>query len=141
MRLTRYTDFSFRVLFYLAVNQNRAVPISEIAEAYDVSQNHFVKVVHHLVKTGYLLSVRGRHGGVSLARPVTEISLGEVVRCTEPELRILDCMGCVIAEFCTLPHPMQEALNAFVEVLDKYTLDDIIKDSRGLEGFLYSQVS
>ena len=75
MRLTRYTDYAFRVLFYLGVNSDRAVPISEMARSYDISQNHLMKVVHELVKSGYLESVRGRSGGVSLARAADEIGV------------------------------------------------------------------
>ncbi|MCP5386772.1 MAG: Rrf2 family transcriptional regulator [Novosphingobium sp.] len=136
MRLTRYTDYAFRVLFHVAVNDGRPVPIAEIARTYDISQNHLVKVVHELVKTGYLRSIRGRSGGVLLARPAEQIGLGEVVRHTEPDMRLLDCVGCLIASACSLPRPMQEAINAFVEVLDKYTLADIVNESDGLERIL-----
>lgn len=136
MRLTRYTDYAFRVLFHVAVNEARAVPIAEIARTFDISQNHLVKVVHDLVKAGYLNSVRGRSGGVLLARPASQIGLGEVVRHTEPDMRLLDCVGCLIAPACRLPRPMQEAIKAFVGVLDKYTLADIVNESEGLDRFL-----
>ena len=136
MRLTRYTDYAFRVLFHVAVNDGRPVPIAEIARTFDISQNHLVKVVHDLVKVGYLNSVRGRSGGVLLARPANVIGLGEVVRHTEPDMRLLDCVGCLIAPACHLPRPMQEAINAFVAVLDNYTLADIVNESDGLDRFL-----
>ncbi|MFV0645672.1 MAG: RrF2 family transcriptional regulator [Sphingomonadaceae bacterium] len=136
MRLTRFTDYAFRVLFHVAVNEGRAVPISEIARCFDISQNHLVKVVHDLVKAGYLSSTRGRKGGVSLARPADQIGLGEVVRYTEPDLRLIDCVGCLIAQSCSLPGPMEEAINAFVVTLDKYTLADVIAESDGLDRFL-----
>lgn len=136
MKLTRYTDYAFRVLFHVAVNKGRAVPISEIARTFGISQNHLVKVVHDLVGAGYLSSKRGRSGGVSLARPADQINLGEVVRHTEPDMRLIDCVGCLIAPACGLPRPMQEAINAFVGTLDRYTLADIISDSDGLDRFL-----
>lgn len=133
MRLTRYTDYAFRVLFYLGVHAGRAVPISEMARAYDVSHNHLVKVVHHLGKGGYLRSVRGRGGGVMLARPADTIGLGAVVRHTEPSMTLVDCLGCTIAPACALPGPLQKATAAFIAVLDEHTLADIVADSRGLD--------
>ncbi|MCB2050269.1 MAG: Rrf2 family transcriptional regulator [Novosphingobium sp.] len=136
MRLTRYTDYAFRVLFHAAVNNDRAVPVSEIARTFDISQNHLVKVVHDLVKSGYLVSTRGRSGGVSLARPADQIRLGEVVRHTEPDMHLIDCVGCLILPACRLPRPMEEAINAFVATLDRYTLADIVRQSDGLERFL-----
>lgn len=136
MRLTRYTDYAFRVLFHAAANEGRAVPIAEIARTFGISQNHLVKVVHDLVKSGYLNSVRGRSGGVSLARPAEAIGLGEVVRHTEPDMRLIDCVGCLIAPACRLPRPMQEAIRAFLGVLDTYTLADIVRESTGLDRFL-----
>lgn len=136
MRLTRYTDYAFRVLFHAAVNDGRPVPIAEIAHTFNISRNHLVKVVHDLVIAEFLSSVRGRSGGVLLSRPAAQIGLGEVVRHTEPDMRLLDCVGCLIAPACRLPLPMQEAVNAFVAVLDKYTLADIVNDSDGLDRFL-----
>ncbi len=136
MRLTRYTDFAMRVLFHLGVNDGKIVPISAIAQAYGISQNHLVKVVHDLVKTGYLESVRGRSGGVRLARPAAAINLGAVIRHTEPDMRLIDCVGCAIASACTLPKPLFEATAAFVAVLDRYTLADILRDSPGLKSLI-----
>ncbi|MCB9930590.1 MAG: Rrf2 family transcriptional regulator [Alphaproteobacteria bacterium] len=136
MRLTRFTDYAFRVLFHVAVNPGRTVPIPEIAGCYGISQHHLVKVVHDLVNGGYLASTRGRSGGVSLARPADQIGLGDVVRHTEPDLRLIDCIGCLIAPVCGLPRPMQEAITAFVATLDRYTLADIVAESDGLARFL-----
>lgn len=133
MRLTRHTDFSMRVLFYLGVNPDRAVPISEIARKYDISQNHLVKVVHHLVQGGFLTSVRGRSGGVKLARPAEDITLGEVVRYSEPDLRLIDCVGCTIASACTMPRALAEATRAFVAVLDRHNLASLVESSEGLD--------
>lgn len=136
MRLTRYTDFAFRVLFYLGVHSGRTVPISELARAYGISQNHLTKLVHDLVKAGYLESRRGRSGGVMLARPADTIGLGEVVRHTEPDMKLIDCVGCVIESGCALPRPLQEAIHAFVAVLDRYSLADIIRGSPDLDRLL-----
>ena len=136
MRLTRYTDYAFRVLFYLGVNSDRAVPISEMARSYDISQNHLMKVVHELVKSGYLESVRGRSGGVLLARPAVQITLGDVIRQTEPDMQLVDCTTCRIAPVCTLPKPLAEARRAFIDVLDRYTLADVVDGSVGLEALV-----
>lgn len=136
MRLTRYTDYAFRVLFYLGVNSDRAVPISEMARSYDISQNHLMKVVHELVKSGYLESVRGRSGGVLLARPAVQITLGDVIRQTEPDMQLVDCTTCLIAPVCTLPKPLAEARRAFIDVLDRYTLADVVDGSVGLEALV-----
>ena len=136
MYLTRYTDYAFRVLFYLGAAEGRAVPISEMARAYDISRNHLVKVVHGLVKAGYLRSTRGRNGGVSLARPSTTIRLGEVVRDTEPDLKLVECAGCVIAKGCALPRPLREAMRAFMQTLDGYSLADVVADTRGLKALV-----
>lgn len=133
MRLTRHTDFSMRVLFYLGVNSGRAVPVAEIARKYGISQHHLVKVVHNLVKGGFLESVRGRSGGVRLARPADKITLGEVVRHAEPDLRLIDCLGCTIADACTMPRALAEATRAFVDVLDRHTLARLVESSEGLD--------
>jgi len=132
MRLTRYTDYAMRALFYLAANEGKVVPISAIASAFAVSQNHMVKIVHNLVKAGYLSSVRGRNGGVRLARPADQINIGAVIRHTEPDMRLIDCVGCPINGSCALPRPLYEATAAFVAVLDRYTLADVVNDSPGL---------
>lgn len=132
MRLTRYTDYALRVLLHLAVNTGRPVPISEIAGAYGISQNHLVKVVHDMVKSGLLESTRGRSGGVALARPAEEIRLGQVVLDSEPDMKLVDCDDCAIARVCGLPLPLQEATRAFIEVLDRYTVADMVASSPGL---------
>ncbi len=138
MRLTRHTDFAMRVLFHLGVNADRSVPISEIARTYRISHNHLVKVVHELVKDGFLVSTRGRSGGIALARPAAEIALGDVIRRTERDFSLVDCVGCAIAPVCALPRPLREATRAFFDVLDRYTLADILANSRGIDAFLSS---
>jgi Rrf2 family nitric oxide-sensitive transcriptional repressor len=126
MRLTRYTDYAMRVLLYLGGQPDRLCSISEVARAYDISQNHLMKVVNDLVNAGYLVSVRGRLGGIRLARPATEINVGAVIRHTEDGFDLVDCGGCIIAPVCGLTGVLREALSAFLTVLDRYTLEDLI---------------
>ncbi|WP_312137504.1 Rrf2 family transcriptional regulator [Brevundimonas sp. BH3] len=126
MRLTRYTDYAMRVLLYLGARQDRLCSISEIAQAYDISQNHLMKVVSDLVGAGYVESVRGRSGGVRLAKPPAEINVGAVVRHTEDGFDLVDCANCVIAPACGLTGALNQALAAFMKVLDGYTLENLM---------------
>ena len=135
MRLTMYTDYSLRVLLYLANKEDENVTITEMADFYRISRNHLVKVVHNLGLDGYILTTRGRHGGLKLARPAKEILIGEVVRSTEPDFDLLECFNpvtdkCVISRSCSLKSVIYNAQAAFLEVLDKYTLADIAKASK-----------
>ena len=135
MRLTMYTDFSLRVLLYLANKEDENVTITEMADFYRISRNHLVKVVHNLGLDGYILTTRGRHGGLKLARPAKEIMVGDVVRSTEPDFDLLECFNpatdkCVISRSCSLKSVIYNAQAAFLEVLDKYTLADIAKASK-----------
>lgn len=130
MRLTRYTDYAMRVLLYLGARPERLCPIAEIARAYAISQNHLMKVVNDLVNAGYLESVRGRAGGVRLARPASEINVGALIRHTEDDFDLVCCGDCVIAPACGLTGALDEALDAFLAVLDGYTLADLL-DKRG----------
>lgn len=127
MRLTRYTDYAMRVLLYVgAQDEARLSPISEISRAYGISQNHLMKVVNDLVNAGYLESVRGRFGGIRLAKPAAEINVGAVVRHTEEGFDLVDCTNCIIAPACGLTGALAEALAAFMKVLDGYSLDDLL---------------
>ena len=126
MRLTRYTDYAMRVLLYLGARQDRLCSISEIAQAYDISQNHLMKVVSDLVGAGYVESVRGRSGGVRLAKSPAEINVGAVVRHTEDGFDLVDCANCVIAPACGLTGALNQALAAFMKVLDGYTLENLM---------------
>ena len=128
MKLTRYTDYALRVLMHLGAQPDRLASISEMARTYRISQNHLMKVVHDLRKQGYLESVRGRSGGVRLARPAQEIPIGEVVRHTEGGFDLVDCDSCVIARACSLTGALRQALAAFMQVLDNYTLADMIAE-------------
>jgi Rrf2 family nitric oxide-sensitive transcriptional repressor len=126
VKLTRYTDYALRVLMHLAARPERHASISEIARSYGISQNHLMKVVHDLRKAGYLESVRGRSGGIRLARPAGEINVGTVVRHTEEGFDLVDCGSCIIAPACGLTGVLGEALRAFMRVLDGYTLADLV---------------
>jgi Rrf2 family transcriptional regulator, nitric oxide-sensitive transcriptional repressor len=139
MRLKSYTDYAMRVLMHLAAKPDRLASISEIARTYRISHNHLTKVVHDLRKQGFLASVRGRTGGVRLARPASEISVGEVVRYTEGGFDLVDCGSCVIAPACSLTAALREARSAFMAVLDGYTLEGLVADrQKGLRELLES---
>jgi Rrf2 family nitric oxide-sensitive transcriptional repressor len=135
MRLTLYTDYSLRVLIYLASREERVVTISELADFYKISRNHLVKVVYNLGLNGFILTTRGRHGGIRLSRPANAIGVGEVVRLTEPDLDLLECFNpttdkCVISRACSLKTVVSDARSAFLATLDKATLADIASESR-----------
>lgn len=135
MRLTLYTDYSLRVLIYLAGREAQLVTISELADFYRISRNHLVKVVHELGLNGYIQTSRGRHGGIRLAHPAKDIRIGDVVRSTEPDFDLLECFNpttdnCVISRSCSLKGILSKAQAGFLGVLDSYTLADIAKTSR-----------
>ena len=139
MRLKSYTDYALRVLMHLAAKPDRLASIGEIARTYRISHNHLMKVVHDLRKEGFLDAVRGRSGGVKLARPAVEISVGEVVRHTEDTFELVDCGSCVIAPACALTAVLHEARQAFMDVLDGYSLADLVQDRQnGLRALLAS---
>jgi Rrf2 family transcriptional regulator, nitric oxide-sensitive transcriptional repressor len=131
MQLTYYTDYSLRVLMYLAVHRGRLVNIAEIAERYGVSRNHLVKVVHNLARGGFIKSYRGKGGGIELARDPTQINIGEVVRYTEGPPKPVECFDvernrCVITNVCGLAEVVLEACNNFFATFDRYTLADLL---------------
>ena len=126
VRLTRYTDYAMRVLLYLGRQPGKLCSIAEIANAYGVSQNNLMKICNDLVNAGYLDSVRGRHGGIRLARPADAINVGELIRHTESDFDLVECTSCLIAPACGLTSALDEALGAFMAVLDGYSLADLI---------------
>jgi Rrf2 family nitric oxide-sensitive transcriptional repressor len=103
MKLSRYTDYSIRVLIYLATHDGRLASIGEIARSYDISKDHLMKVVQDLGSAGFVETTRGRNGGIRLGRPPEELNLGAVVRHTEGGLSLIDCAGCIVAPACGLP--------------------------------------
>jgi Rrf2 family nitric oxide-sensitive transcriptional repressor len=129
MRLTHYTDYALRTLIYLGLSEPRQATIAEISRAYSISENHLVKVVHHLGQLNLVKTSRGRGGGVRLALAPDQINVGQVVRSTEDDLALVECFGngsCVITPACHLRGILGEALTAFLAVLDRYTLADLI---------------
>jgi Rrf2 family transcriptional regulator, nitric oxide-sensitive transcriptional repressor len=141
MRLTVYTDYALRMLMYLALKEDQLATIAEIAESYDISKNHLMKVAHQLGVAGYVDTVRGRGGGLRLAKPIQAIVLGEVVRYTEPDMAIVPCFEpvnapCAIQPCCVLKRALKKARDAFVEVLDGYTLSDLVQPQARLTSLL-----
>jgi Rrf2 family nitric oxide-sensitive transcriptional repressor len=141
MRLTVYTDFSLRVLMYIALNPERRPTIAEIAASYGISKNHLMKVVYQLATAGYLTTVRGKNGGMRLARPASDIGLGEIVRHTEPDMALVPCFDpvrapCVISPACKLRRALHEARDAFLQVLDAYSLADLVENQAPLAALL-----
>jgi Rrf2 family nitric oxide-sensitive transcriptional repressor len=135
VQLTAYSDYSLRVLIYLALEPERLVTIEEIARSYGISKSHLMKVVHQLGRRGYVETVRGRRGGLRLARRAEEIGVGEVVRSTEENLALVECFEpassrCAIETACGLRAVMREALDAFFAVLDRYTVADLVARRR-----------
>jgi Rrf2 family transcriptional regulator, nitric oxide-sensitive transcriptional repressor len=141
MRLTVYTDYALRMLMYLALKEDQLATIAEIAASYDISKNHLMKVAHQLGVAGYVETVRGRGGGLRLAKPIQAIVLGEVVRYTEPDMAIVPCFEpvnapCAIQPCCVLKRALKKARDAFVEVLDGYTLSDLVQPQARLTSLL-----
>ena len=135
MQLTLYSDYSLRVLIYLAVDSDRLATIEEIARSYGISKAHLTKVVHQLGVRGYVQTVRGRGGGLRLARRPEEIGIGEVIRATEEKMSLVECFEpgtsrCAIETACGLRPVLREALVAFLGVLDRYTLADLVAGRR-----------
>jgi Rrf2 family nitric oxide-sensitive transcriptional repressor len=137
MRLTRYTDYALRVLLFLGAHPQGLCSIGEISRGYGISKDHLMKVVNDLSNAGYVTAVRGRSGGVRLGREPDEINIGAVVRHTEDGFELVDCASCVIAPVCNLTGVlMGEALGAFMAVLDRHTLADLLVNRAQLGALL-----
>jgi len=137
MRLTLHTDYALRLLMLLALEPGRLHTIQETARRYGISRNHLMKVALTLVKAGFVESNRGRSGGLRLSRPAERVGLGAVVRATEDNFNLVECFDrdsntCVIAPACGLRAPLHEASAAFLAVLDRYTLADLLAGPRAL---------
>ncbi|WP_027966341.1 Rrf2 family transcriptional regulator [Halomonas halocynthiae] len=130
MRLTHFTDYSLRVLIYLALKGEKRSTIADIAERFSISRNHLMKVVQELSHCGYITAIRGKHGGLLLQRVPEAIALGELIRQLENGFTLVECFSdnnqCAITPACQLRFILQDALNAFLEVLDRYTLADLL---------------
>lgn len=132
VRLTVYTDYSLRTLMYLGVRgKDHLATIQEIADAYQISKNHLMKVTYDLGQHGYIETIRGRGGGIRLAFEPDQINIGEVVRKTEDDFHLVECFNpennlCKISPECRLKFALHEALKAYLAVLDSYTLADVL---------------
>lgn len=132
MRLTTYTDYALRTLMYLAVNRERLVTIQDIANLHCISKNHLTKVVHHLGQIGLVTTVRGRNGGLKLGAAPHDINIGQVVRQTETDFHMAECFNhdanrCVFASACVLEGALGDATQAYLKVLDAFTLDQLLR--------------
>ncbi len=138
MELLRSTDYTLRVLIYLALRPGRRATIGEIAADFQVSHNHLTKIVHRLAGLGYIATTRGKGGGMVLARDPDAISVGEVVRFAEKNLDMVECFHprCPIVAGCRLRAVLLEARDAFLAVLDRHTIGGLIGDGRELATLL-----
>jgi Rrf2 family nitric oxide-sensitive transcriptional repressor len=129
MRITAYSDYSLRLLMYLAISPDGRGTITDVAERYEISRAHVMKVAHQLGRAGYIETVRGRSGGLRLGRPAEVIRVGDVLRLTETDFNIVPCFEsgklCVITPACVLKRALAEATYAFLATLDGYTLADL----------------
>jgi len=147
MQLTLYSDYSLRVLIYLGTKaHSEPATITDIAQAFGISRNHLVKVVHNLGQLGYINTVRGKRGGMQLSRTPDKINLGEVVRHTEGNFDIVECFNstsntCPISPMCKLKGVINDAYRSFIGVLDRYTLADVLKNKKQLQSVLLSDVT
>jgi len=131
MQLTRHTDYALRVLMYLGSNNERLISVAEISDYYSISRNHLVKVVQGLTEHGYVVTTRGKHGGMKLSCEAKNISVGDVVRKIENHLNIVECFdnksdGCCIVNSCGLKGVIHRATNTFLSELDKSSLADVL---------------
>ncbi len=131
MRLTQHTDYSLRVLMFLALKPTELATIQEVSEKHQISKNHLMKVVQRLAHGGFITSVRGQGGGMKLQREAEQIVIGEVVAFMEPDFSIVECFrednGCVITTACKLKGMFAEAMEQFLAHLNRYTLADLVK--------------
>ncbi|MCT1577742.1 nitric oxide-sensing transcriptional repressor NsrR [Oceanobacillus kimchii] len=138
MNLKKYTDYALRVLIFTGLKSDQELAnIKEIAEVYQISQEHLRKVVHELTKKELVVTIRGRNGGIKLAKSASEINIGHLIRQLENDFVLLECFDkgtnhCVISPGCTLKHVINKALVAFFKVLEEYTLEDLIKNEEEL---------
>ena len=137
MQLTQFTDYSLRVLMYLAVHRKSLCTVKEIATHYGISQNHLVKVVHNLSVLEYIKTTKGKGGGICLLKAADKINLRDLITKLEPNLKLVECFdkktnNCRIIDTCKLKHVLHESLQAFTDTLNKYTIADITRESSPL---------
>lgn len=138
MQLTRYTDYSLRVLIYVGLRGDKISTIREIADAYGISKNHLMKVVQQLHIRGYIVAARGKMGGIRLNGSPKDLNIGKLIREMEPTLALVECFSgqknCVLTPACRLKEMLREAMESFFDTLEGYTLADALRqeDKTGL---------
>ncbi|MDX3905507.1 MAG: Rrf2 family transcriptional regulator [Pigmentiphaga sp.] len=139
MRLTAHSDYALRLLMHVGRHPDRLCTIGEVARAYGISEAHLMKVTHRLGQLGHLQTLRGKGGGMRLARPPEEIGLGQVVRELEPDFHLVECHGpggaCALTGHCGLAGILDAALQRFLQHLDHYTLADLLPAGDALPSF------
>ncbi|MFT6168260.1 MAG: Rrf2 family nitric oxide-sensitive transcriptional repressor [Celeribacter sp.] len=140
MQLDKFTDYALRVLITLTARAPNRVPTSEIATIFNVSENHLSKVATQLAREGFVISERGRNGGLTLAQPADQIRIGDVVRAMKRNDPVVECFGpnqsCHILPVCGLRGPLAQAQDAFFAALDQYTLADVTRSRTALTSLL-----
>lgn len=141
MRLTTFSDYTIRVLIYLGIHPNEMTTVSALADQYAISQNHLTKVIHYLGKRGYIKTLRGKGGGIRLATQPEAINIGALVRDTEANSKLVECLtpdtnSCKISPICRLAGVLLKAQEAFYRVLDDYTIAYLIEDAAALDALL-----
>lgn len=139
MQLTLHTDFSLRVLIFLSLQENDSlVTIDDVARHFTIAKNHLTKIVHKLVQNGYVKSVRGKNGGICLARSTKSMILGKIVRDMENNTEVVNCLkpACPLHAHCELKRVLNEAQQAFFTTLEQYTLADICKQPQKIRNLL-----
>lgn len=145
MNLKKYTDYGLRVLLFTGLKSDgELASIKEISDVFNISPHHLGKIVHELNKLGLIETIRGRNGGIRLAKPAEEINVGMVVRQLENDFALLECFDkgqnhCVIAPGCTLKHVVNKAMHAFFRVLEEYTIKDLINNENELKELMGMQ--
>lgn len=137
MNITQHTDYALRVLIYVGANPERRVTIGEISERYEISRSHLMKVVNKLVHEGFLAGTRGKGGGLGLGRAADAIRIGDVVQRMEPNMTLVECFSennaCLIDPACKLKGALNQALKAFLDTLNQYTLAELLQQPRTLK--------
>lgn len=142
MNLKKYTDYGLRVLIFTGLKrEGELASIKEISAVYNISTHHLGKIVHELTKLELIESIRGRNGGIRLAKSPEDMNVGHIVRMLEGDFNILECFDretnhCVISPGCTLKHALNKALHAFFQVLDEYTIQDLITNEKELRDLM-----
>ncbi|GAA6211738.1 nitric oxide-sensing transcriptional repressor NsrR [Hyphomicrobiales bacterium 4NK60-0047b] len=145
MRLTVHTDYAIRTLIFLAIRDNKLATISDISERYQISKNHLMKVAQELVHHEFVISERGRNGGLRLARPPSEINLGDVIQKMEADFYLVSCLdpeknNCKIIGNCGAQSIMHKAIAAFIDVFRQYTLEDAVINEKTLKKMFLTEL-